>query len=792
VKKHLICLQVLVCTALAVSSAFAQSAQRGIARVRQAVPGEYIVLLAGSDDPRAVGLETATLYGGRLDHVYEHAVHGFAIRLPAVAAARLANDPRVLLVEENGVVRASDVQSSPPWGLDRIDQHYLPLDTQYSYSLGTTPVYVHVIDTGIRITHVQFGGRAFIGGDYITPSTGGLDCHGHGTHVAGTIGGATYGVAKNVTVFAQRVLDCAGNGTDATVIAALDAVTADTTHRPAVANMSLGGPPSSALDNAVRGTISSGVTVVVAAGNSNVDASTQSPARVSEAITVGATSSNDARASFSNFGSVLDLFAPGVSVLSAWYSSDTATATLSGTSMASPHVAGAAALYLESNPAKTPAQVASALTAAATPGVVSNPGTGSPNLLLFSTLTGGTLPAVTVTQPNGGEKLFAATPYTITWTASDPDGLASFDVLVSTNGGTSYSPVAGCSGLPASAQQCVWSAPGPTTSTARIKVSARDLAGDVGDDISNANFSIVSGTASITVTTPNTALNWGRGSMQQIKWSHNLGVASYVRIELSRDGGTTFPDVLAANFKNTASTSSVFNWRVTGPNSTAALVRITWTAGPTSDVGNTPFTIADPFITVTSPVASTTNWGYGTTQRTQWNTNLGPLDNVTVQLSTDGGATFPTTLMASKVASTKVADVLVPTLGAPTTTARVKVLWSNPPSGSSASSVSPANFRVEPAFVTVTLPNGGEIWTIGTATTVKWTSNLGALARVDIHLSTDNGATYPNLVVGNTSNDSAQSVTVLSSWATSLARIRVRWTTNPAVNDSSNAPFTIH
>ena len=785
----LIRLLAFVCTASLATASFAQGA-RGIVRVPQSVRGQYIVLLEGDDDPQAVGLETAALFGGQLNHVYERAVRGFSIRLPEAAAQRLANDPRVRLVEEDGVVQATDLQSSPPWGLDRIDQRLLPLDGQFAYTLAATPVYVHVLDTGIRISHLEFGGRAFVGGDYITPLTGGLDCHGHGTHVAGTIGAATFGVAKNVTLYAHRVLDCSGSGTDASVMAALDAVAADTVHRPAIANLSLGGPPSTALDDAVRGAIASGVTVVVAAGNSNVDASTQSPARVTEAITVGATGSNDGRASFSNFGSVVDVFAPGVSVLSAWYTSDTATATLSGTSMAAPHVAGAIALYLEGGN-RTPSQVASALIASATPGVVGSPGVGSPNLLLYTHFEL-TAPLVTLTQPNGNEKLYTATPYTIAWTASDADGLAGFDVLISINGGASYSPIAECSALPGSARQCIWNAPGGATSTGLIKVLAHDALDDQGADISNAKFSIASGAASVTVTSPNTAINWGRGSTQQIKWSHNLGSSSSVRIELSRDGGLTFPEVLAADLKNSASSSGLFNWQVTGPNTALAIVRVTWTAGPTTDVSNVPFTIADPYIAATSPSSSSTNWGYGSTQTVKWTTNLGPLDTVSLLLSTDGGTTFPLTLSSSVLASAKSANVLVPTLAAATTAARVRVTWANAPSGQSAGGTTPVNFRVEPPSVTLTLPNGGETWVVGTTATVKWTSNMGGTAKVNISLSTDGGATYPNIIAANTPNDGSETVTVSSAWITSTARVRVTSTVDPAVTDTSNASFVVH
>ena len=359
-------------------------AQAGaIRRASEPIPNRYIVVLAGNDDPLAVGLQAAATHNGQLVHVYDHAVHGFAIRLTPAAAASVASDPRVRYVEEDGVVHAVDTETSAPWGLDRIDQRALPLDGLYNYPTGGSAVYVHVIDTGIRPTHVDFGGRASIGGDFITPSTDGIDCNGHGTHVAGTIAGTTYGVAKSATIIAYRALNCSGSGAVSGIVAAIDQVTADG-RRPAVANMSLGGSPSTTLDSAVQQSVAAGVTFVVAAGNSNADASQFSPSRVSEAITVAASASNDAKASFSNFGSIVDLYAPGVSITSAWYTSDTATAVLSGTSMASPHVAGAAALYLQSAGDQPPATVSAALTSNATAGVITGNPNGTPNLLLYT------------------------------------------------------------------------------------------------------------------------------------------------------------------------------------------------------------------------------------------------------------------------------------------------------------------------------------------------------------------------------------------------------------------------
>ena len=371
---------------------------RGVRRAQRPVANSYIIVLSAAEDAEVVGRETEARHGGRRQHTYRGALRGFSMRLARAAAENLVRDPRVRYVEEDGIVEVS--QESIPWGLDRIDQRALPLNGAYVPGALGTGVFVHVVDTGIRASHQEFGGRAFIYADYVDddgdndpgdvanddgdPSTpDGADCHGHGTHVAGTIGGLTYGVARDVTLYAHRVLGCSGLGTTSGVIAALDAITLDP-RRPAVANMSLNGAPSDALDEAVRESIAAGVTYAVAAGNDNTDARAYSPARVEDAITAGATVSTDVRAYFSNYGPALDLFAPGVSVSSAWYTSDTAVASLSGTSMASPHVAGAAALYLEKHPGSTPAEVRAAIVGVATPGVVTSAGEGSPNLLLFS------------------------------------------------------------------------------------------------------------------------------------------------------------------------------------------------------------------------------------------------------------------------------------------------------------------------------------------------------------------------------------------------------------------------
>ena len=402
-----------------------------------AIEGAYIVVFKQDQttaDVNGVVGEVSAKHGFIAQFRYQHALRGFAARLTPVAVEALRNDPRVAYIEQDQIAHAVATQANPTWGLDRVDQHPRPLDNSYTYNQTGVGVDAYCLDTGIRFTHVDFGGRAVTGVDEITPGGTAADGNGHGTHTAGTIGGSTYGVAKGVHLIAVRVLDNSGSGSYAQVIAGVDWVTADHTTHPAVANMSLGGPVSTALDDAVRNSIADGVTYCVSAGNNASNASTQSPADVAEAITVGATDINDVFASFSNFGSGVDLSGPGVNITSDWNTSNTATNTISGTSMSTPHVAGAAVLYLEANPTATPAQVAAGLIAASTSGLITSLPAGTPNRLLYALIAGGPPPpppaAPVLSSPADGATGVSTSP-TLSWNASS--GATSYRVQVSTS-----------------------------------------------------------------------------------------------------------------------------------------------------------------------------------------------------------------------------------------------------------------------------------------------------------------------------------------------------------------------
>jgi PKD repeat protein len=372
----------------------------------EVVPGQYIVVLRdGQEDPADIAEELALRHGGRLLMSYRRAIRGFAARLDPEALEAVRRNPRVLYVEPDREAQLVATQENPPsWGIDRVDQADLPLDASYAYGNDGSGANIYIFDTGVRRTHNDFGGRVqFVpngsNGDFVGDGHGNAeDCHGHGTHVAGTAAGNAYGLAKNAPIWAARVVNCSGSGQASMAIAAVDWATANAV-RPAVVNMSLGYGNVQSLRDAVQNSVAAGVMYSVAAGNGHwlfgfpVDACNESPAGAFSALTVGATQSNDVEASFSNYGPCVDLLAPGVSITSAYYSSDNATAVMSGTSMATPHVTGAVALYLTANPGATSAQVAQALKNNATPNRITlhsrSASRGTPNLLLYTGFIGG-------------------------------------------------------------------------------------------------------------------------------------------------------------------------------------------------------------------------------------------------------------------------------------------------------------------------------------------------------------------------------------------------------------------
>jgi len=379
----------LISASLPPTQARSGKSNGGIRRNEGAIAGQYIIVLKESTDGAmvpSIARGLAHQHGSSPEFIYQHTLKGFSARLSEAAALALSRNPHVEYVEEDALVEGAGIQQGASWGLDRIDQRDLPLNSTYSYSNDGAGVNVYVIDSGIRFSHQEFSGRASLEQDFVLDGLNGDDCYGHGTHVAAIIGGNTYGVAKAATLYSVRVLDCFGRGPLSRVLAGIEWVKEHHT-KPAVANFSfISAGASASLDTAVRESIAAGVTCVVSAGNSNMDAGTRSPARVAEAITVGATDSTDTRAVFSNYGAVVDVFAPGADITSAWVTDDTYATMLSGTSSASAFVSGIAARLLQANPAYSPAEVSRAISSNSSPGRVADAMAGTPNQLLSTNI----------------------------------------------------------------------------------------------------------------------------------------------------------------------------------------------------------------------------------------------------------------------------------------------------------------------------------------------------------------------------------------------------------------------
>jgi serine protease len=412
-------------------------------------PDRYIITFADSvADAPGLARRIAARVGETPDFTYAHAIKGFAARIPAQALAGLARNPQIRRIEQDQVVAASGAQSGAIWNLDRLDQRTRPLDGTYSFATDGSGVNAYIIDSGIRASHQEFGGRAAGVFTVVSDGRGTSDCTGHGTHVAGTVGGTRYGVAKGVRLLGVRVFDCSGYASWSGVIAALDWITANRV-LPAVANLSLEGPKSASVNAAIQAMIDAGVTTVVAAGNDAGDACGYTPASAPAALTVGSTWNFDGMSGFSNFGSCVDLFAPGEAIRSAYYVDDTSSVVKGGTSMASPHVAGVAALYLSANPTATPAQVSAAILGGATQNVLSDVPSGTPNLLLYSQLASGASTPDTTTPPPvtpppadpAPQPAPIDLPPTARFTTNCAHGRCSFDGSGSTDdhGVTSYS-----------------------------------------------------------------------------------------------------------------------------------------------------------------------------------------------------------------------------------------------------------------------------------------------------------------------------------------------------------------
>jgi subtilisin family serine protease len=536
----------------------------------------YIVVFNDDFEMSEIDGESERMCGGgkaKKERTFKHAIKGFTGRLTTAAIEEFRRNPNVKYIEQNQIVQLVATQGSATWGLDRIDQANLPLSTTYTYNTNGSTVTAYIFDTGVRADHNEFGGRVTGGFSAIVEEPTPEDGNGHGTHVAGTVGGTNYGVAKGVNIIPVKVLSATGSGTNAGVIAGLDwAVAQHAAGQPAVGNMSLGGGASTALDDAVRRCVTDGIVMVVAAGNSNVDARNSSPARVTQAITVGATTSTDARASFSNFGAVVDIFAPGNAITSAWHTSNTTLNTISGTSMASPHVAGAAALYLEYAQGSTPAQVETALKQFSAVGRISGVPTGTANNLLqinFGTVPSLPAPGIPVLSSPANAATNVSISPTLSWTAAT--AATTYNLEVSTSS-TFATTLVNLSGLTTTSRALSGLA---NSTTYYWRVSATNSIGTSAWSVQRsfttaaplavpAAPTLRSPAANATNVSRTPSLSWNAATRAttydvQVSTDANFSVITFGRTGLTARNVTVSPQLGA---------TTVYYWRVRGVNTT--------------------------------------------------------------------------------------------------------------------------------------------------------------------------------------------------------------------------------